>query len=426
MEVSPRHKTSAVVKFPIEEAVMKKLLLAMMVLLAATMAFAGGTEATEPSGPVSFQLWTQEGESDGGFQFVQKLANQYMAEHPDVTIEVVQKSTENLREDFQTASLAGEAPELLWTVNDHAGPFTAAGLIQPVDGMYDAKQFVESVILDGKSWGVPITSGNHLMLLYNKSMVPTPPQTTNDLISVAKSLTKGDVYGFVYNDTEPFWLVPWLGGFGGRVFEADGVTPSLNTPAMVNTLKFLYDLEFVHKIVPAEADYGTADTLFKEGKAAMIVNGDWSLGDYRTALGANFGVAPLPVVSATGLRAAPYTAPKLFMIAEGVSGNVLAAVKSFITFATNEQNEIAIANEIARLPGRLSAQKASSIVSDPILTASAQAVAYGTPMPAVLEMRANWDAMKPEMAAVLSGSKTPAQAAADMQAAALAGIRALE
>jgi arabinogalactan oligomer/maltooligosaccharide transport system substrate-binding protein len=408
---------------------MKKLLLTLMVLLAATLAFAGpASEAAAPAmtGPVSFQLWTQEGESDGGFQFVQGLAEKFMAENPDVTIEVGHHSTEALREDFQTASLAGAAPELLWTVNDHAGPFTAAGLIQPVDGMYPADLFVESVILDGKAWGVPVTSGNHLMLLYNKSMVPTAPQTTDELIRIAKGLTRGDTYGFVYNDTEPFWLVPWLGGFGGRVFAADGVTPTLNTPEMVATLKFLHGLEFVDRIVPAEADYGTADTLFKEGKAAMIVNGDWSLGDYRTALGANFGVAPLPVVSATGLRAAPYTAPKLFMIAEGVSGATLSAIGNFITFATNEANQIAIANDLARLPGRLSAQKAQSIVADPILTASAQAVGYGTPMPAVLEMRANWDAMKPEMAAVLAGTKTPAAAAAAMQSAAEAGIRALE
>ena len=93
---------------------MKKLLVALMVLLAATMAFAAGSEeaaAPEATGPVSFQLWTQEGESDGGYQFVVGLAQEFMAENPNVTIEVVQKSTENLREDFQTASLAGEAPE---------------------------------------------------------------------------------------------------------------------------------------------------------------------------------------------------------------------------------------------------------------------------------------------------------------------------
>jgi arabinogalactan oligomer/maltooligosaccharide transport system substrate-binding protein len=50
----------------------------------------------------------------------------------------------------------------------------------------------------------------------------------------------------------------------------------------------------------------------------------------------------------------------------------------------------------------------------------------GTPMPTVLEMRCNWDAMKPEMLAVLADTKTPEDAAAAMQSAAEACIKALE
>jgi len=41
------------------------------------------------------------------------------------------------------------------------------------------------------------------------------------------------------------------------------------------------------------------DTLFKEGKAAMIVNGDWSLSDYQGVLGNNLGVAAIPTISST-------------------------------------------------------------------------------------------------------------------------------
>jgi arabinogalactan oligomer/maltooligosaccharide transport system substrate-binding protein len=47
-------------------------------------------------------------------------------------------------------------------------------------------------------------------------------------------------------------------------------------------------------------------------------------------------------------------------------------------------------------------------------------------MPSVVEMRCNWDSMKPEMTLVLSDSETPADAAAAMQAAADACILQLE
>lgn len=383
-------------------------------------------EAGEGSGEMLITLWTQEGEAEGAYAFVQSLAEAYMAQHPGLTIEVLNKDTEALREDFQTASLAGAAPDLLWTVNDHAGPFVVAQLIQPVDGLVDLSKYVPSVSMMGKTWAVPISSGNHLMLLYNKDLVANPPKSTDELIKMAGGLKSKGIIPLVFNQTEPFWLVPWLGGFGGKVFADDGVTPSLNTKAMVDTLQFLYDLKYKYDILPAESDYDGSDTLFKEGKAAMIINGDWSLSGYKEALGDKLGVARIPMVSATGMWPAPYTSGKYFMIPAEVSGQKLDAVVDFIKFATNYDNQIAMVKTLTRLPALKEALNDPIIKSDPILSASADQMTVGTPMPSVVEMRANWDAMKPEMNAVLADQKTPAEAAKAMQEAALAGVEALK
>jgi arabinogalactan oligomer / maltooligosaccharide transport system substrate-binding protein len=405
----------------------KALFLILVSALVAGASFAAGQQAASASGPVKIQLWTQEGESEGAFQYVKKLADAFVAANPQVAIEVVQKDTEALREDFQTASLAGSAPELLWTVSDHAGPFTAADLIRPVDDIVKTKDFVESVVMNGKTWAVPISSGNHLMLQYNKKFVPVPPKNTDEMIKMAKDLmASGKVqYGLVYNQVEPFWLAPWLGGFGGKVFAADGVTPTLNTPEMVKTLQFMADLKAVHKIVPVECDYNAADTLFKEGKAAMIINGDWSLGDYSKILGANHGVAPIPQVKGAKWPA-PYTSGKYFMIAKDVDAAQLAAIKAFIAYVTSYENQVGMVVELKRLPGLKKALEDQAITSDPILKGSSEQMAKGTPMPTVIEMRANWDAMKPEQNKVLAGSETPAAAAKNMQAAAEAGVKALK
>jgi len=379
---------------------------------------------------VKIVLWTKEGEADGGLQFVQSLADAYTKANPTVTFEVVNKDVETLREDFQTTSLAGNPPDLLWTVSDHAGPFTTADLIQPVDDMVDLTKFVESAVaavqLNGKTWGVPISNGNHLMLLYNKDLVPNAPKDTDEMIQMAKAITKGDTYGLVFNQTEPFWLVPWLGGFGGKVFAADGVTPTLDTPEMVATLQFLHDLKYTEKILPKESDYNGADTLFKEGKAGMIINGDWSLADYQKTLGDKLGVAPLPVVKATGKYPAPYTSGVFFMIPKNLAGAKLDAVKSFIDFVTSEENQLNMVKTLKRLPALKTALQNELITKDPILAGSALQMTYGTPMPTVIEMRCNWDAMKPEMQAVLANQKTPEAAAKAMQPAAEACIKKLQ
>jgi len=416
---------------------MKKILAVLLgLLIFSSLAMAGGKqEATGQKQtkeavqkPVSIALWTKEGEADGGLQYVKALADAFTKAHPNVTFEVVNKNVETLREDFQTASLAGSPPDLLWTVSDHAGPFTAADLIQPVGNLFDLSKYVGSALaavkLNGKAWGVPISNGNQLMLIYNKALIANPPKNTDELMKVGKQLTHGDQYGLVWNQTEPFWLVPWLGGFGGKVFAADGKTPTLDTPQMVATLKFLHDMKYKYKIIPAESDYNGADTLFKEGKAAMIINGDWSLGGYKKVLGDNLGVARIPKVSSTGIWPKPYTSGVFFMIPKDLSGAKLEAVKAFINFTTDKANQLEMVKKLTRLPALKSALDDPLIKNDPILKGSADQMIVGTPMPTVLEMRSNWDAMKPEMQAVLANKKSPEAAAKAMQRAAVASIKA--
>jgi len=128
---------------------MKKLRIVLIFSILA-LAFAACSKGVEvPTDELTIQLWTQEGESDNALQYVTSLTDAFTVLYPNITFEVVQKDTETLREDFQTASLAGAAPDLLWTVSDHAGPFTTAGIIQPVDEFFDMDIYVPSVVMNG-------------------------------------------------------------------------------------------------------------------------------------------------------------------------------------------------------------------------------------------------------------------------------------
>lgn len=392
-----------------------------------TLAACAVLAASALTAQVKLTLWTQEGTAENAFQYVQSLAQAYNKTNPKVTIEVLNKETEALRQDYQTASLAGTAPDFLWTVSDHAGPFTTASLIQPVDKLFDLKQYgdASAVSLDGKTWGVPITLGNHLMLLYNKSILATPPKNTDELIKLAAGFNAKGITTLTWNQTEPFWFVPWLGAYKSKVFAADGKTPNLNTPEMVKALTLLQDLKFKYKVFPAESDYNTADTAFKEGKAAMIINGDWSLGDYKKVMGDKLGVARIPQVSGATWPA-PYTAGKFFMITADLPKAKLDAVVDFIKFATTKANQLDMFSKLNRLPALKSAAADPLVASDPIQKASAEQMVVGVGMPSVLEMRAVWDAMKPEFIKVMANAETPKDAAPAMQAAAVAGIKALK
>ncbi|HEX5590245.1 MAG TPA: extracellular solute-binding protein [Candidatus Limnocylindrales bacterium] len=369
---------------------------------------ASPTEMAFPEGDFALTLWTKEGEADGSLQYVEALAEAYSVLRPNVTIEVVNKDVETLREDFQNTGLGGDAPELLWTVADHVGPFTAADLILPLDDLIDRARFVEAaanaVTAEDTLWGAPVSFGNQLMLYWNTDLGEAAPADSDAWVAAAKAATEGDTWGIVFNQTEPFWLVPFLGGFGGSVFAEDGVTPTLNTDAMKGALEFLYDLEFTDKVMPSEADYDVSDALFKEGKSAYIINGDWVLNAYSEALGDKVGVGPLPMITG-GEDPHPYIAGAFLMASKGVGDDpdMTTVVADFLDFATALEQQIDIVETLKRLPGNAEAIADPIVTGDPLLAGAAEAAQKGVPQPTNLEMRCVWDAMKPGLVKVMGG-----------------------
>ena len=63
----------------------------------------------------------------------------------------------------------------------------------------------------------------------------------------------------------------------------------------------MQSLRVEHGVMPQNCDYELADSLFKTGRAAMIINGDWSWADYLKTPEIDAAVAVLPIVTATGL-----------------------------------------------------------------------------------------------------------------------------
>lgn len=382
------------------------------------------SEAAFPEGDISLLLWTKEGEADGSLQYVQKLAADYSALHPNVTIEVVNKDVEALREDFQTASLAGEAADLLWTVADHIGPFTSADLILPLDELVDKSTFVPAaaaaVTADDTLWGVPVSFGNQLMLYWNKDIAGADaPADSAAWVAAAKPLTSGDTYGIVFNQTESFWLFPFLGGYGGQVFADDGITPTLDTDAMKSALQFLYDLKYTDKVSPAEADYNVADGLFKDGKAGYIINGDWTLGAYDEALGDKLGVGPLPTMTG-GEDPKPYIAGAFLMVGKAVGDDAdkTTVVADFLNYATSKDSQVDMVSTLKRLPGNAEAIADPIVTGDALLAGAAEAAQKGTPQPTNLEMRCIFDSVTAGVRDMFTGNSDIAGITATMQTSA--------
>jgi arabinogalactan oligomer/maltooligosaccharide transport system substrate-binding protein len=396
-----------------------KFMLLLSLVVVATMVLSAC--APKDTGPVTITFWEQEGEDVD--VFIDALIADFQAANPNITVERTHYENEALRDQFQTASLANAAPDVVRVPNDFAGPFSKLEIVAPVSDLFDDKflgQFFPGALdpakVGGTLWGVPDNYGNHLMLIYNKDLIATPPATFEELITKATELTEGDIQGFAYNLNEPYWGAGFYGAFGGWPLDAED-KPTFNNEAFVNYLTFVAKLK-TDGVVPAECDYNCADTLMKDGKAAMIINGDWSLGDYTTALGDKMGVAPVPTIN--GKPYTEMTAGKYFMVSNAVLDDPAkkAAVQKFITFMTSADVQKKWLDEFKRLPSNIEVAKDPSIASDPILAGSMAALSVGRGQPAAAEMRCAWDAWRPNLEGVMAGTTTPADAAKSAQTSA--------
>ena len=190
--------------------------------------------------------------------------------------------------------------------------------------------------------------------------------------------------------------------------------PTLDTEANVRALNFIQELRDLHRIVPREADYEIADALFKEGRAGMIINGDWSWGGYISA-GIDIGVAPIPRVSETGLWASPMVSTKGYSINEYIDDEKLPVVIELIRYLNKSENQLEMTEAVKTFPTRLKAMESQVVAEDSILVNSRRQIEVGTMMPIVPELRAIWDSMRPNYQAVLNSQKTAEVAARDMQ-----------
>lgn len=358
---------------------------------------------------------------------LQGQIQRYLQSNLGLKIDEIYKETEELRNGFVIASIAGQGPDLVYGPSDPVGIYEATNTVKPLESLFnkaELSKFDSTGLLyyRGHLYMIADKIGNHLALVYNKKYVLEPPQTDSALIALSHQIQakygsvagRPNVYGIVWNYTEPFFFVPFLTGFGGWVFASDGTTPTLDTDSMVNGLRFVMDLRDKYKIIPNESDYEIADALFKDGKAAMLINGDWSWSGYLQA-GIDIGISPLPVILETGLRCAPMTSPKGYSVNNNVSPEKLPHVLALMRFLLSEECQLETSLTLNTAPTRKRLYETPEIQGSEIIRNSLLQIRYGRPMPVVPEMRAVWDAMRPGYQSVMGGAQSPKAAAISMQ-----------
>jgi len=369
------------------------------------------------------RIWHQKTGAERDFFNAQ--VERINAAQDTLVVEPLYRETEELRNLFVVGSVGGQGPEIIFGPADNVGILALTETIMPVDEVLSDEylaQFTDEGVVswDGEPWLVADQIGNHLVFVYNEALMSAPPETTDELIEVLQQNTRDtdgdgtpDTYGLTWNYREPFFFIPFLTGFGGWVMDDEG-RPTLDNEATVQAIQFILDLRDKYGVIPKESDYDVAETLFKEQRAASIINGPWSWTGYGDS-GVDYAIAPLPRVSETGQWAAPMVAAKGYSVNVNVPDEKLPAVGAVLRVLTGPEMQRDMAAALATIPTIESVRDSEAVANNPQLQASLRAAEQGRMMPIAPQMRQMWDGMRGPYQLVMNGAVTPEEGARLMQ-----------
>lgn len=335
------------------------------------------------------------------------LVATYNAAHPGTVVQPIFVPYGEMANKVDTAVPRGNGPDLFVYAHERIADWAANGVVMPVSrarqpGEGPQRDFlpvtVEALTRDGQVWGWPLNA-KCLALFYNKALVATPPTTTDELLETAAELEGQGRWGLAYEATTAYANAPWMHGYGGGAF-VDGRV-RLDSPENVAAYGFVQRLA-AH--VPPEPSGALVTQLFNEGRAAMVVNGPWFLGEI--AKDVDYGVALLPTISETQRPAMPYvTVEAAFLAREGEEARAFAAWLAGPEGAAPRLEK-----------GRQLVASTQVVVSDPVVQAFRDQLHNGVPMPTDPAMARTWEPLARAFRRLVRGAVGPEGAAEEAQA----------
>ncbi len=363
------------------------------------------------SGTTKIVIWHRwEGEY---YKAIKQIFADYATKN---SIQIELLLVQNVSDKATLAIPSGQGPDIIAWVNDRVGDSALSGIIQPltaygVDEAYLRSNFTDvatdAVVYNKEAYGIP-ESMEAMTFIYNKALIKEAdlPKSTDDLLKMAATYNQApDKYLFVYNAKgDVYAAAAWFQAFGVQLVKPDGTTDVGNGAS----LKAAQLIKSFAGIMPAECDYGTMDALFKDGKAAIVFNGPWSIADYQ-AKGLDVGLATVPLVGDSGKPGAPFVGVKLLMLAEN-SKNPQIAVDVMKHYGSTD-----VQAQLAKLNKQVPANKAAQdlVKDDPIIAAFIAQAANGRPMPNSEFIAAMWDPFNKMIEAIWTGAATPENAVKD-------------
>ena len=306
------------------------------------------------------------GPADTSQLYWQKIADDFHAVNPTITVKVQTINWNDFDTKVQTMVQNREYPDI--TEGDYFSNYAQEGLLYKVSDVFSdpgnlMPVFKELGSYGGVQYGLPFTTSARA-LFYNKAIfaeagIATPPATWDEIAAdAAKIEAKGKIgFGLPLGPEEAqAETLLWFLGNGGGYQDASGKWV-IDSPQNVETLQFMTQLVKAGDTEPNPGTKNRTDLFnqFAQGQIGMM-NGEVALLPIINAANVlksgDLGTAPIagktgPIDKTLGVCD--------FVAAFKGHGTKQAAIKAFLDFAFQDKYQLAFVHEYLELPGTTSA-----------------------------------------------------------------------
>ena len=337
---------------------------------------------------------------------LKKVVKNFNESQQEIKLKALMTPFDAFPDKITAAIPLGKGPDLFIFAHDRIGGWVEADILESLDFYLEediSGQFVdgayEPMIYKESLYGLPM-SLKSIILFYNPNIIKTPPQTTDEMIALAKEHTneENNEYGLVYENANYYYNACWMQGFGGRVFDENN-NPIVNSEECVRSFQFAQDLYLKEKILPPEVSNVLVTTLFNEQKAAMVITGPWFRGEIAEDV--PYEIEILPVISEVGNRAMP------FMSSEGVMMSTKSGHKDeafeVMRYLISDKPALIMALEGKQPVANKNVYDNPDVANDKYLPKFKEQIEYSKPMPSIPQMTFVWSPASTAIQAVING-----------------------
>ncbi len=292
-----------------------------VLLTAACSSSSGGSASSDGKVTIEFSQWWGSELPKGDLQ---KIADEFHAKNPTITVELLTEPYSSLQDQTTTAGVSGTLADVVGLDGAWVNNLVKQGALDNLtteikNSKYDDSQLASQIKINGSTYMIPVVNFVYPLFtnddLLSQAGISTPPTTRDEFLADAKAITaKTSAKGWILplGTTNPNGVqndvMSWLWASGGSMLK-NGQPDLTNSgvKSAVDYVKSLYDAKVV-----ADGTFTLQEpdkvTQFTNGQVGMMID---SLAHITTIRQANpklkFSISAVPAVDGySGKRGIPY------------------------------------------------------------------------------------------------------------------------